>query len=962
MLNRVWSFLAVTILLLTAQAGSAQPRVWIAGSGDWSNGANWDPMGVPVGGDDVNLVFNDDVERTINYDYSGPPVLINQLRVDMVSAGTNQPTLSIGANTLTLDEEIVGFDGRGMVQQTGGVHTAEFLAVGYNTTALGQYVMSGGALNTVAEFVGHSATGDGTQGGGQFSQSGGTHHNAVLHVGHNTGTTGTFTLTGGTLVSGHQFIGNGGTGAFAHSGGTNSVDILLTIGAFDGSIGTYTLNGNAVLNADSIVLGGYEGAAGGTGVLNINGSSSSSVNVPGTITVYNTPGTSLNLNSGTLNVGAIDVGGVPSKFNWTGGTLHITNNVTWSAGEGVNSTGSIFGSALSLSPSKTLKVTGNETIGGNGAFTLTLISGSTHTVTGDITLKPGGTISQSRPSTFSYTNLIHAGGTISGQFFTNTGHYIYESGLINGSFTNAGTVSFGPTWTIQGGLTNETTLTVNSNQTLTAGGITNHGTFVLDGGTIGGFSPSFTNAVSGTFTAHGVLPGFVNHGTMNVDGVLSTSTSSQNHGVLQGAGLVGSTQGSGGTLTNNSGGIINSTTPGGTLTFSNLNNNLGGVINIGPTSTLAITSTSITNAGVINMHGASSRLTGTSFGGGLNNTGTIQGAGTITVRMLNQSGIIRASGGQLDFTASDNSVSPNSQLQVMADSTMMFHQGLFTLSGSLTITGGTFDNNNRPLQNQGTITGHGTIRTGGLTNSFSRLISVGSGDMDVFGTFTNQGTVNIQTGRTMTFFNNVTGNGAFTGGGTAVFLANLAPGSSPGSVSFGGNVNLVGGSALNMEIGGLTPGSGHDRLQVAGELSIGGSLNVSLTNGFVPQAGDAFDLLDWGSLDGEFSTLNLPSLLGGQWDTSTFYTDGVLRVLSVEPPGDFTRDGIVDAADYVMWQKTGGTEQEYETWRENFGNTNSGGAGGATSNLQRASVPEPAAASLLLIAFFAASAARRNRN
>jgi hypothetical protein len=953
--------IVAVVLCLVAAPATAQLKDWMAGSGDWSNGDNWNPAGVPVAGDTVNLIFTDDVERTINYDYTGPPILINQLWLDMTGIGTNLPTLNIAANTLTVDEEVIGSDGHGKVQQSGGVHSAEFLAVGYDATAMGEYVLSGGSLNTVAEFVGHDATGDGTLSGGRFDQPGGTHHNSVLHVGFNAAATGVFTLNGGALVSdGYQFIGTGGTGTFTHTGGTNAIGTLLTIGAFGGSAGTYTVSGNAVLNAAAITLGAYEGAAGGTGVLHINGSSSSSVNVPGAITLYNTPGTGLNLNSGTLNVGAIDVGGVPSKFNWNGGTLHITRDVTWDAGAGANSTGSIFGSALSLSPSKTLKVTGNETIGGNGAFTLSLISGSTHTVTGDITIKPSGTIAQTRPSTFSYTNLIQAGGTLTGNFFTNTGHYIYQSGAVNASFTNAGTVSFGATWTVQGPLINETTLTVDSNQTLTAqGGITNHGTFVLDGGTIGGFGPPFTNAASGTFTAHGILAGFTNHGTMIIDGVLSTSTSSQNHGVLQGAGLVGSTQGGGGSLINSSGGIINSTVPGGTLTFSNLTNNLGGVINVGPTSTLAITTTSITNAGVINMQGASSRLTGMNFGGGLNNTGTIQGAGTITVRMSNQSGIIRASGGQLDLTASDNSVSPNSQLQVMADSTMMFHQGLSTLAGSLTMTGGTFDNNNKPFNNQGTITGHGTIRAGGLTNGLSRLISVGSGDMDVFGTFTNHGTVNIQTGRTMTFFNNVTGNGMFTGGGTAVFLANLSPGNSPGSVGFAGNVNLVGGAALNMEIGGLTPGSGYDRLQVAGQLSIGGILSLSLINGFSPSAGDTFDILDWGSLDGTFSSVVLPNLGPVMtWDASNLYSNGVLSVMSVALPGDHNLDGAVDAADYVMWRKTDSDNaQGYADWLANFGATS--GSGGLTENSESLHVPEPTTGTLLLFALVALATYRR---
>ena len=38
-------------------------------------------------------------------------------------------------------------------------------------------------------------------------------------------------------------------------------------------------------------------------------------------------------------------------------------------------------------------------------------------------------------------------------------------------------------------------------------------------------------------------------------------------------------------------------------------------------------------------------------------------------------------------------------------------------------------------------------------------------------------------------------------------------------------------------------------------------------------------------------------------------------------PGDFNHDGTVDAADYVVWRKTDGTQAEYNTWRTHFGQT-----------------------------------------
>jgi hypothetical protein len=53
--------------------------------------------------------------------------------------------------------------------------------------------------------------------------------------------------------------------------------------------------------------------------------------------------------------------------------------------------------------------------------------------------------------------------------------------------------------------------------------------------------------------------------------------------------------------------------------------------------------------------------------------------------------------------------------------------------------------------------------------------------------------------------------------------------------------------------------------------------------------------------------------------------------------GDFNGDGVVDAADYVVWRKNDGSQAGYDTWRTNFGRTSGSGSAIAAS----AAVPEP---------------------
>jgi hypothetical protein len=132
----------------------------------------------------------------------------------------------------------------------------------------------------------------------------------------------------------------------------------------------------------------------------------------------------------------------------------------------------------------------------------------------------------------------------------------------------------------------------------------------------------------------------------------------------------------------------------------------------------------------------------------------------------------------------------------------------------------------------------------------------------------------------------------------------------------------------------------------------GGTLQLSLINSFTPTAGNSFDILDWGSLSGTFSSLTLPSLTAGlMWNASQLYTAGLL---SVTLAGDYNGDGIVDAADYTVWRDTLGRvgpglaangddtgasagkidQADYNIWKANFGNHSPGAGSGAA-------VPEP---------------------
>ncbi len=109
--------------------------------------------------------------------------------------------------------------------------------------------------------------------------------------------------------------------------------------------------------------------------------------------------------------------------------------------------------------------------------------------------------------------------------------------------------------------------------------------------------------------------------------------------------------------------------------------------------------------------------------------------------------------------------------------------------------------------------------------------------------------------------------GTLSGVGTisanVINAAQVSPGSSPGILAVKGNYTQTATGSLNIQIGGDTPGAGYDQIASSGSTVLGGTLNVSLINGFGPRSGQVFNILTFANSSGNFSTVNLPQL-GGQ--------------------------------------------------------------------------------------------------
>jgi hypothetical protein len=184
--------------------------------------------------------------------------------------------------------------------------------------------------------------------------------------------------------------------------------------------------------------------------------------------------------------------------------------------------------------------------------------------------------------------------------------------------------------------------------------------------------------------------------------------------------------------------------------------------------------------------------------------------------------------------------------------------------------------------------------------------------------------IRVGAGRTLRFarngitLNNCNGNDATYGlrfeGGAAGATLDAPPSTVFGNVFADGAARLTGrlrlgaGASVRLALGGTTPGSQYDRLQVEDVAELGGTLQVSLKDGFTPQAGQSFTVMTYESRVGQFATVDLPPLpFGLLWDVQYGATSlrlVVMANLAPNPPNsgvdtDVDDDGDSDVFDLL---------------------------------------------------------------
>jgi len=283
------------------------------------------------------------------------------------------------------------------------------------------------------------------------------------------------------------------------------------------------------------------------------------------------------------------------------------------------------------------------------------------------------------------------------------------------------------------------------------------------------------------------------------------------------------------------------------------------------------------------------------------------------------------------------------------------------IGGNFNYSGGSLSANLITNDGSFVVKGGSSLSVDGkITNRLLGTITI---DENTQATFTenveNLGTLNVTSGSTAIFAGTLSNEGS-TGAGEVQALGGLQPGTSPGTMSFGGDLTMGPSTNLEIELGGTTPGAQFDRIDIVGMATLAGTLEVLLVDigggEFAPTAGESFEILAAsGGVSGIFDSIIPPPLTGSLLFNVNYdlVNNRVLLEITTPFSADFDGDGDVDASDLAQWDGDFGLNglsdadgdsdsdgTDFLAWQRQF-----------TGNLTATTaVPEPAAWVLLLLA------------
>jgi hypothetical protein len=799
---------------------------WNGGGGNWWVASDWTPNGVPNNGEGNTYQVTIDSGGTDSVDLAGGATIAS-----LVVGGTT------GSSRLFNDYYSIPYlevTGATTINRTGSLSFG-----GYPRTTVGSTLNFDGGLTNSGTIYTGLVGGGGYAGGNTVTVSRGFTNDGSLIMygsgqplsgGDTLNVTGTLTNNAGASLHLSDYSGVADIETLSNSG-----SVYFDIGTTLNVSGTLTNNAGAILHlADSyatVATLRNSGSVDILGLLNLTASqtdtNSGNINVefgsvsPGTLKISASAVTLSGSGKVILLGNAFGIFATTITAAASTDILTSANTIEGSGNIGNSSMGFVNTGTV-LANQSTALVIAPSSSGFNNKGTLNVSAGDTLQIIG-----PAG----------SFLNLNSATGTLTGGSYLVSGTLnLATSGQSNDIKTNAASI----------------TLTGTSSE-------------ITDGSGANALAPFASNAATGKFSLSGgqnfaAVRNFTNNGTLTI--------------------------GSGSTfkiptflsLTNFSG----TTLTGGTY-------NVAGALQFGPSWT-----TLVTNAASITLTGAGSQIINLGGGNILANFATNAASGIFALaggRSFTTAGNFTNNGTLTVGSSSKFDV--NGNLTNLNSTTSTLTGGTYNITGTLQFNGADIVTNAANITLKGaasqiinqtngnglanlatnaaagsfTLAGNRSLTTAGFSNAGTLLVSKGStltvgangkytqtgGKTTVDGTLktTSTGTITISGGSVFgnggTFSSNLTSSGTINIG-DAVLQA--------GMLSVAGTYAQAAGGSLVADIGGLTKDTQYDQLDITGKASLNGALKTDEINGFLPKMGETFDILNFSSETGKFSSCN----------------------------------------------------------------------------------------------------------
>ncbi|MHC4994706.1 MAG: hypothetical protein ACYTGQ_06580 [Planctomycetota bacterium] len=260
---------------------------------------------------------------------------------------------------------------------------------------------------------------------------------------------------------------------------------------------------------------------------------------------------------------------------------------------------------------------------------------------------------------------------------------------------------------------------------------------------------------------------------------------------------------------------------------------------------------------------------------------------------------------------------------------------------------------------------------GDITNQpGARIVVTGGSQATFYDDINNNGEIRVSDNTSAVFFGELSGAGQITGSGGHVFIeGGLAPGNSPGAMTFGAPLTLGDDAITTIEIAGADL---FDQLDLT-SVTLDGDLIIELLGDYRPYIGERFEILTFDELIGEFDDI-LGAYVDDLLALVPIWSDHALDLVATLP-GDFDLNGQINVEDLITWAQGFGNGDTFQSgdanldglvntgdlihWAQNFGlDTEQANALVASSGAT--AIPEPSGG-LGLMAFGLVAMSLRNR-